>query len=271
MGFKSFADWMKQYRRLERVMKHEDGRSFTVKKPFNHLDVLNVDLQKPFFPPPPKVATFEEAHLQALAALDRAEKPWEKKVLVEEGPRAYFVSEREKLEKNLFDSLSPEAKQRIIESDKSAMNVEEDVRPSWPETWMSVARAMAKRSYDPRLQVGAIIVSDDNTRMLSVGYNGNYKGGPNEAESGVPGQSGMIHAEQNAIIKCDFNFHKKKHMYLTHSPCRTCAKFIINAEISRVVYENVYRDQAGIDLLKSVSVEVFSLEEAILNAKSCRS
>lgn len=137
-------------------------------------------------------------------------------------------------------------------------------RPAWAETWMQVARTIASRSYDPRLTVGAIIVSEDNTQMLSVGYNGNYKGGPHEHESPEPGKSGFIHAEVNALVKCDYNFGKKKHMYVTHSPCRDCSKLIINAEIARVVFGLPYRDTSGVDLLKSAGVEVMSLDEAIL-------
>src|SRR5574338_766528 len=136
-------------------------------------------------------------------------------------------------------------------------------RPVWPMTWMSVARTMSERSCDPRLKVGAIVVSEDNTQMLSVGYNGNYKGGPNEHESLEPGQSGFIHAEINALVKCDYNFLKKKHMYITHSPCRQCAKLIINAEIAKVIYGELYRDPSGIDLVKSAGIEALSIEEAI--------
>ncbi len=140
-------------------------------------------------------------------------------------------------------------------------------RPTWPETWMAIAHEIAKRSYDPQLKVGAIIVSADSTRMLSVGYNGNYKGGPNLRESEEPGQGGMIHAEVNALVKCDFNFPKQKHMYLTHSPCRSCAKLIVNAEISEVVYDKLYRDPSGLEILRSVGIGVFSLDEAIIRNK----
>lgn len=136
-------------------------------------------------------------------------------------------------------------------------------RITWPETWMTVARAMAARSYDPRLKVGAIVVSCDNTQMLSVGYNGNYKGGPHVHESTEPGKSGFIHAEVNALVKCDFNFPKKKHLYVTHSPCRDCAKLIINAEIVQVVYEIPYRDTSSVQLLKSAGIEVLTLQDAI--------
>ena len=142
------------------------------------------------------------------------------------------------------------------------------LRPSWPETWMAIARLVAQRSYDPTLKVGAIIVSEDNSQMLSVGYNGNYRSGPHERESQSPGQSGFIHAEVNALVKCDFNFHKKKHMYLTHSPCRHCAKLIVNAEISTVVYDIQYRDVSGLEILTSVVINVFNLSDAIFNSKT---
>lgn len=136
-------------------------------------------------------------------------------------------------------------------------------RPTWPQTWMSIARVIAERSYDPRLKVGAIVVSSDNTQMLSGGYNGNYAGGPHEHESPEPGMSGFIHAEVNALVKLDFNFAKDKHMFITHSPCRMCAKLIINAGIRRVVYGIEYRDPSGVDLLKSVGIWALSFENAV--------
>lgn len=137
-------------------------------------------------------------------------------------------------------------------------------RPSWPEIWMSIAHTVAQRSYDPRLKVGAIIVSEDNSQMLSIGYNGNYKGGPHIQESSEPGQSGFIHAEVNALVKCDYNFHKKKYMYLTHSPCKSCSKLIVNAGISTVIYDIPYRDVSGLEILSSVGIDVFNLKEVIL-------
>jgi len=136
-------------------------------------------------------------------------------------------------------------------------------RPSWHETWMSIARTVAERSYDPRLKVGAIIVSKDNTRLLSLGYNGNYRGGPNEPDSLDPGQSGFIHAEMNALVKCDYNFNQDKIMYLTHSPCVQCAKLIVNANISRIVYETEYRNIEGIRIIESCGIDVIRFSDAI--------
>jgi dCMP deaminase len=137
-------------------------------------------------------------------------------------------------------------------------------RPTWPQVWMKIAWNISERSYDPRLKVGAIVVSDDNTRLLSLGYNGNYRGGPNEAESDQPGQSGMIHAEVNALIKCDYNFNRKKIMYLTHAPCVSCAKLIVNADISSVIYDFEYRDMSGLKILRNSGIEVTRLNDLIL-------
>ena len=129
-------------------------------------------------------------------------------------------------------------------------------RPSWDEIWMTFAKNISRRSCDPRYQVGALIVTDDNTQVLSVGYNGNYAGGPNETESDIPGESGMIHAEINALLKLDYNNPKYKVMYITLSPCRMCAKSIINSGISEVVYDEEYRDTSGLQILKKSSIIV---------------
>lgn len=135
-------------------------------------------------------------------------------------------------------------------------------RPEWNKVWMEFAQIIARRSYDPRHQVGAVVVSDDNTQVLAIGYNGNYKGGPNEAESLKPGESGMIHAEINALLKMDYNNPKSKILYVTLSPCRMCAKAIVNAGIQKVFYDEEYRDTSSLKILRDSGVEVsrFSLQ-----------
>lgn len=130
------------------------------------------------------------------------------------------------------------------------------MRPSWDQVWSSFASVIAQRSIDPRFKVGAVIITEDNTQVLSIGYNGDQAGGPNEVESQEPGQSGCIHAEINALIKLDFNNPKKKKMYVTLSPCKMCAKAIVNANISEVVYIEKYRDDSGILLLLESGISV---------------
>jgi dCMP deaminase len=129
-------------------------------------------------------------------------------------------------------------------------------RPEWDQIWMEFAHTISKRSVDPRLRVGAVIATQDNTQVLSIGYNGDQKGGPNATDSQSPGESGFLHAEINALIKCDFNNFKKKKLYLTDSPCKICAKAIINGNIDEVVYDRQYRDLQGLDILRSSGVHV---------------
>ena len=82
-----------------------------------------------------------------------------------------------------------------------------------------------------------------------------------EVESKTPGESGMIHAEINALLKMDYNNPKSKKLYVTLSPCRMCAKAIVNAGISEVIYSKFYPhgknairilNQAGIIVKKTM-------------------
>jgi|TARA_R110001599_G_C11895684_1_gene625671 dCMP deaminase len=130
------------------------------------------------------------------------------------------------------------------------------MRPDWDTIWTDFAKNIARRSYDPQFQVGCCIVSSDNCQVLSIGYNGNHTGGPNERDSAEPGHSGFIHAEINALIKLDYNNPKSKTMYLTLSPCKQCAKAIINGGIHKVVYLYKYRDTSGLELLQNNGVKV---------------
>jgi len=129
-------------------------------------------------------------------------------------------------------------------------------RPTWKEIWMNVTELIAQRSHHPTFKVGAIITSNDNTQILSIGYNGNEAGGNNIPDSCEPGMSGLLHAEINCLIKLDYNNYKDKTMWLTLSPCAQCAKAIVNAGIKSVIYKNQYRDIEGINILVNSGVNV---------------
>ena len=130
------------------------------------------------------------------------------------------------------------------------------MRPDWDTIWIEFAQNISRRSIDPKHKVGAVIVTTDNTQVLALGYNGDHKGGPNTRDSMQHGYSGLIHAEINALIKCDYNSPKDKKMYVTLSPCCVCAKAIINAGIKEVVYLEKYIDTDGIDILQSCGIIV---------------
>ena len=135
-------------------------------------------------------------------------------------------------------------------------------RPDWDEIWMTFAENISNRSLDTKHKVGAVVVNQENTQVLSVGYNGDHKGGPNERESLKVGESGFVHAEINALIKCDYNHPQNKKMYLTLSPCNVCAKAIVNAGITDVIYLERYEQSNGIDILIDAGVKVRQFQQS---------
>lgn len=123
-----------------------------------------------------------------------------------------------------------------------------------------MAHVWAKNSYCKRRQVGALIVK--NRMIISDGYNGTPSGFENicEDETGIT-KPYVLHAEANAITKVakSNNSSEGATLYITDSPCMECAKLIIQAGISRVVYSNRYRITEGLDLLERAGVLVEQL------------
>jgi len=137
-------------------------------------------------------------------------------------------------------------------------------RPEWDKIWIDFAHSISRRSVDEKHKVGSIIVNSENTQVLSIGYNGDQKGGPNKRESMSIGDSGFIHAEINALIKLDYNNPCKKKMYLTLSPCEVCAKAIVNADIDEVIFNKLYGDGCpGLDILINAGIKVWSWKETV--------
>jgi len=133
-------------------------------------------------------------------------------------------------------------------------------RPSWDQYFMGIAFEVAKRSTCPRAQVGAIIVRDK--RILTTGYNGSPTGLPHCTQVGclMAGEHCVrtLHAEQNAIIQAALHGVSAAGgtIYVTHQPCLTCAKMIINAGIARVVYQGQYPDELAVSFLEQAGVEL---------------
>ena len=134
-------------------------------------------------------------------------------------------------------------------------------RPTWDEVWMTMAETIAKRSHHSTFKVGALIVTSDNTQVLSLGYNGNAAGLSNVPKSESPGCSGLLHAEMNALLKMDYNNPKDKVMYLTLSPCEYCAMAIINSGVKKVIYKEEYRDKTGIYILNDASILIYKYKD----------
>ncbi|MBI3734742.1 MAG: cytidine/deoxycytidylate deaminase family protein [Chloroflexi bacterium] len=133
-------------------------------------------------------------------------------------------------------------------------------RPSWDEYFMRITAEVAQRATCPRASVGAVIVKDK--RILTTGYNGAPSGLPHCAETGCLVVDNhcvrALHAEQNALLQ------SARHgisvaggtIYVTHQPCLTCAKMLINAGIVRVVYTQAYLDPIAQEFLTQAGVEL---------------
>ena len=113
---------------------------------------------------------------------------------------------------------------------------------SWDEYFMGVALLSAKRSKDPGTQVGACIVNQ-KTKIVGAGYNGLPAGCDDDEfpwdKTGEFLQTKypyVCHAELNAILNnIGMDLHGCR-IYTALFPCNECAKAIIQAGISEVIY-----------------------------------
>lgn len=121
-------------------------------------------------------------------------------------------------------------------------------RPSWDETWLDVARVIARRAACTRSQVGAVIVVDN--RYTWLGYNGVPAGEVHCTDGGCPrGQltyselpAGVsydnctsLHAEQNALLRAGDRAAGGT-LYITREPCGWCWKNLRASQVYRVVW-----------------------------------
>lgn len=110
--------------------------------------------------------------------------------------------------------------------------------------FMKMCRELSTLSYDPKYKVASIIITEDYREVCAIGYNGSYKGGPNERVSLTTGQSGFLHAEENALFHLckPYELRRDLLMLCTHKPCSMCAKRIVNSGIKKVVFDVDYID-----------------------------
>jgi dCMP deaminase len=146
------------------------------------------------------------------------------------------------------------------------------MKPKFIDYYMKIAEVTSGLSYAKRLQVGAVIVKDN--QILATGYNGMPSGWENVCENEVmqtyAGFEGAIlntklvtkpevlHAETNAIAKVAQSTESSKDstLFCTHAPCMECAKLIYQSGITTVYYKNNYRDESGLNFLRLSGVNV---------------
>ena len=140
------------------------------------------------------------------------------------------------------------------------------MKQKWVDAFMDTAERFAQLSSAKRLKVGSVVVKDN--RIISIGYNGMPAGWTNECEEIVEihedggvvtkTKDEVIHAEANAIIKLarDGESGNDASLFCTHAPCINCAKMIYGAGINKVYYRNSYRDEVGLNFLKSCNIDI---------------
>lgn len=107
----------------------------------------------------------------------------------------------------------------------------------WDTTFMAMAYLIAKRSKDPRSQVGSVIVNPDNI-VVGLGYNGFPRGVDDDAWSWDNPEKhfAVVHAEANAILNSNQHPLKDCTIYTTMCVCSSCAKMIIQSGIKKVLF-----------------------------------
>lgn len=132
------------------------------------------------------------------------------------------------------------------------------------QTFLMQTMLVARLSKVTRKQIGAMIVAqvtDTRWEVLSQACNGVASGEPHVFELNGITLSNVIHAEENAINKVDWDnvSYKRIALLVTSSPCGGCAEKILQyPKITDVVYIDAYRDQDSILYLKE-KIQVHAL------------
>lgn len=159
--------------------------------------------------------------------------------------------------------------------ERDIIQVHMSERPNWDVYFMQIAHLVSTRATCPRRSVGAVIVR--NRQILATGYNGAPSGishcpagGPDHEWPDGCLRAGhcirALHAEQNALLQaakigipCEGS-----DIYVTCQPCNMCAKMLINAGITRVIYEGDYPDPFSLELFRESELTVLRFVEGSL-------
>jgi dCMP deaminase len=112
------------------------------------------------------------------------------------------------------------------------------MKPKEIELYLDIAERVSQLSYCNRAKVGAVLVKGNN--ILSYGYNGTPPGELNICEENDRTKPSVIHAEKNALIKCDeFGLDPNgSSIFVTIPPCQLCAEELYNAGVIAVYHRD---------------------------------
>lgn len=129
-----------------------------------------------------------------------------------------------------------------------------DLRPSWDEYGLEMAKVAALRADCTRRKVGASLMLPDHSVVVS-GYNGGPSKGPSCLEGECPrgrkshdelpkdapydtggGSCVALHAEWNVMLRSTWEQMQGATLYITEEPCHVCRVMISGTGINRVVW-----------------------------------
>jgi dCMP deaminase len=134
------------------------------------------------------------------------------------------------------------------------------------QVYMQTARLFATLSKAKRAKVGAILVTE--TGVTISGVNGTPSGTNNICENTqlnhltnsyeLVTKEEVIHAELNCILKAAKEGVSviNSDLFVTLSPCLSCAAMIKQAGIRKVYFREQYRDNSGVQYLRDTGIEV---------------
>ncbi len=142
--------------------------------------------------------------------------------------------------------------------------------------FMDSAIQWSTYSYCKRKQVGAVLVKDN--REIASGYNGTitghtfisntgsmvFKEPDNQCEDKEGNsKNSVVHAEANIIAYCAKHGISTDNcsLYITLSPCQTCAVLLVQSGITKVTYKTAYKDTTGIDILTKAGIDIQQYKE----------
>lgn len=140
---------------------------------------------------------------------------------------------------------------------------------NWPEYLMGFAIHAASKSKDST-KVGAVLVGPDGRSVLLTAYNGPPTGVEDTPDRFERPRKYLFasHAEANLIAFASRHGIRTDGctVYVTHQPCASCARSMIQAGIASVVYDcgatSMPLDEfaASAEMLSEAGVECFSVQ-----------
>lgn len=132
--------------------------------------------------------------------------------------------------------------------------------------YIKIAENIGNLSYCKRKQVGSVLVKDNN--IISTGYNGVPKGTPNQCEN-EEGETNWytLHSETNCLSKIAKSTQSSDGsiLYITLSPCKDCAKLILQSGITEIYYLVQHSCEEGLNFLTKQGIKCTHIAREVNN------